>query len=198
MKFLALSIVLSFALLVSSGRPVMGQYYQPRENKIEIVIDKLIKFNESYIDNISASQKVFVNTDVVDFKIKVFNSGNIDLYNITVEDKLPKYLSVLIHPGTYDKANARISWKIEKLEAGETKEYFVKARVSNYNFESEKSQTNFAEAKNDSVYDSDNSSYVIIGKQMPITGSLNLLLGSVFSLTLLGTGIGLRKYSRGY
>jgi uncharacterized repeat protein (TIGR01451 family) len=176
----------------------MAQYYQPGEDKKEIVIDKLIKFNENYIDNVSASQKVFVNGDMVDFKIKIYNSGNIDLYDIAVEDKLPKYLAVLIHPGTYDKTNSKINWNIDKLAAGETREYFVKSRISNYDLVAELDQINFVDAKNDSVYDSDKASYVIGGKQMPVTGSFSLLFGSVLSLTMLGGGIGIRKYSRGY
>lgn len=198
MKYLALSTLLTLALLLNGGRPAMAQYYQPGEDKKEIVIDKLIKFNENYIDNVSASQKVYVNGDMVDFKIKIYNSGNIDLYDIAVEDKLPKYLAVLIHPGTYDKANSKISWNIDKLVAGETREYFVKSRISNYDLAAELDQINFVDAKNDSVYDSDKASYVIGGKQMPVTGSFSLLLGSVLSLTMLGGGIGIRKYSRGY
>jgi uncharacterized repeat protein (TIGR01451 family) len=198
MKYLALSTLLTLALLLSGGRPVMAQYYQPGEENKEIVVDKLIRLNENYIDNISASQKVFVNADIVDFKIKIYNSGNTDLYDIAVEDKLPNYLSVLIHPGTYDKNNSKINWKIDKLAAGETREYFVKSRVSNYNLVAELNQTNFVDAKKDSVYDSDRASYVIGGKQMPVTGSFSLLFGSLLSLTMLGGGIGIRKYSRGY
>jgi len=198
MKYLALSVLLTLALLLNGGRPVMAQYYQPSEDKKEIVIDKLIKFSDNYIDNVSASQKVFVNGDMVDFKIKIYNSGNIDLYDIEVEDKLPKYLSVLIHPGTYDKVNLKINWSIDKLAAGETREYFVKSRVSNYNLVAEFDQINFVDAKNDSVYDSDKATYVIGGKQMPVTGSFSLILGSVLSLTMLGGGIGFRKYARGY
>ena len=198
MKYLALSVLLSLSWLLTSGRPVMAQYYQTNEDKKEIVIDKLIKFSENYIDNVSASQKVFVNGDMVDFKIKIYNSGKIDLYDVAVEDKLPKYLAVLIHPGSYNKVDSKINWTIDKLAAGETREYFVKSRISNYDLVSQLDQINFVDAKNDSVYDSDKASYVIGGKQMPVTGSFSLLLGSVLSLTMLGGGIGIRKYSRGY
>jgi uncharacterized repeat protein (TIGR01451 family) len=198
MKFLAISTLLTLALLLSGGRPVAAQYYQPGEDKYELVIDKLIKFNDNFIDNVSASQKVFVNGESVDFKIKIYNSGNIDLYDIQVEDKLPKYLSVMYHPGSLDKANFKITWTIDKLVAGETKEYFIKARVSDYSLMTEIDQINFVDAKNNSVYDSDKAAYVIGGKQMPVTGSFSLLFGSVLSLTMLGGGIGFRKYSRGY
>lgn len=198
MKFLALSTLLALSFLLSGGNTVAAQYYQPSEDKKEVVVDKLIKFNENYIDNISASQKVFVNGESIDFKIKIYNSGNVDLFNITVEDKLPKYLAVLIHPGTYDKTSSKISWKIDKLVAGETKEYYVKSRISNYELAAELDQINFVDAKNDMVYDSDKATYVIGGKQMPVTGSLSLIIGSVLSLTMLGGGIGFRKYSRGY
>jgi len=191
-------LLVALLALGGSVSPVMAQYYQPSENKKEIVLDKQIELVDNYVDNIAASQKVFVDREVVNFRILITNSGNERLENLSVIDYLPSELELIFYPGTYNQSDNSIRWIIDGLNEGESKEYFIRARITDINYNYEVKKSNYAEVKNEVVFDSDRAAYFVMGKRMPVTGANPLVIGTVFGILSLSSGMVLRKKARGY
>ncbi len=182
----------------------MAQYYSQSENKPKIVIDKKVRpiTDKNFYDNISAEQLIFKDGDTVEFKILVENSGNQTLTNVSLVDILPNYLNLLFFPGIYNKTSNTINNQIGTLEPGQTKEYFIRAKIANLPTSSVSNkklqQINKTKVQNDLVSDYDEAKYFVELKSIPTTGSSNIVFETVLVLGMVSVSIFLRKVSRGY
>jgi len=196
MKKIILTLALLTALVFPSG--VLADAYSQGEVNYNISIDKKIRpINDSnFYDNIGQDQKVFVNDDVIDYRIVVENTGKDILYDLVVTDYFPVVNQIILAPGEINKTNRQITWKIEKLNAGESKTFTVRAKVVNSS--TWKSQTNVVEVKNNNVYDKDTATFYLNGKVIPVTGNADLVVKSGIVLSLSVIALALRKVARGY
>jgi len=196
MKKIILTLALLTALVFPSG--VLADAYSQGEVDYNISIDKKIRpINDSnFYDNIGQDQKVFVNDDVIDYRIVVENTGKDILYDLVVTDYFPVVNQIILAPGEINKTNRQITWKIEKLNAGESKTFTVRAKVVNSS--TWKSQTNVVEVKNNNVYDKDTATFYLNGKVIPVTGNADLVVKSGIVLSLSVLALALRKVARGY
>jgi len=204
-KSIALFLVLvAMAVLFSSIFSIKANatsYYSSDDEKT-ISIDKKIRTikNTEYKDNISASEKIFYENDLVEFKIVVENTGDGVLKNIKVVDYLPPFLKLVFYPGSFDKTNNKVEWTIDELNAGHSQEFLIRAKISDSkNVRTLTKETNVAKVCVDEICDKDDAVYYIgNGVAIPDTGNTDLILKTIVVLTLVGSGIAFRKYARGY
>lgn len=179
---------------------VYGQSYSQGE-KVKLSIDKKIRSvgSTQYFDNIEASNKTFYENDLIEFQIKIENISDEVVYNIKAEDILPKYLTLIFYPGTFNNDQYIIEWNIDKLEAGESKTYLIRAKIN----DSEKlnaltKQTNKVESCGGGSCDQDYASYFIGKTTVPATGASDIALKTILVISTAATGFYFRKLARGY
>lgn len=193
-----------FSLLLILGlwlpKVCLGQYYGGQEeNGSGLIVDKKIRSVDwsEYRDNVDVSNRVFAEGDGLEFKITVQNNGFVDLKNVVVTDMLPKYLCLVFSPAKLE--NGSLTWMIDKLEAGESRSYLIRARVcgTSKNLANEK-LTNQVEVKTEELNDKDFASYFVGKRTTPSTGSVVMVWQSLAVLmTISGAWVG-RKVARGY
>lgn len=205
-KIIISFIVAATAILVLSlisPSKVGAQYYNQGEVKKSILIDKKIRniTENKFFDNIDATQKTFYEGDILEFSIKVENTGNETLTDIKSRDILPKYLDLIFYPGEYKKEENTIEWSIDKLDPGQNKSYLIRARVKNTSSLETKETvklTNIAESSANDIFDKDNASYFVGGKSIPATGDNTLIIKTISITLVCASGLFLRKLARGY
>lgn len=171
------------------------------DNRKEISIDKQLRSidDKNFVDNIASSVRVFYQGDVIEFKVRVENTGNGVLKNIKVTDNLPPFLSLIFFPGTYDKTNNKIEWTIDELNGGHSQEFLIRAKIDNAKeVMTLTKETNDALVRVDELGDKDSASYFIGGISIPNTGTSELLIKTAIVISLGLGGFALRKIVRGY
>lgn len=197
-------IVAAMAILFSSLFSVKAEatsYYSSDDEKTISIDKKLREVGDAeYVNNISASEKVFYENDTVEFKITVENTGDGVLKNIKVVDYLPPFLKLIFYPGTYNSTDNKVEWTIDELNAGHSQEFLIRAKINDSkNVKTLTKETNFAKVCVDEICDKDDAQYYIgNGVAIPNTGNTDLIFKTILVLTLVGSGIAFRKYSRGY
>jgi hypothetical protein len=196
MKKIILSLFMLTALVFPSR--VFADAYSQGEVKYQVSIDKKIRpINDSnFYDNIGRDQKIFVSGDVMDFNILVENTGKDILNDLVVKDFYPVVNQIILAPGEIDKVNRQITWKIDTLAVGETRNFTLRAKVATNSAST--SQTNVAQVSNNNVYDRDTATFYVAAKTSPSTGSNDLLIKSGIVLSLSLAALALRKVARGY
>lgn len=196
MKKLILSLMFLIALVFPSG--AFADAYSQGEVNYQVSIDKKIRpiDDNNFYDNIGRDQKIFVNGDLMDFNILVENTGKDILYNLVIKDFYPVVNQIILAPGEINRINRQISWKIDTLAVGETRNFTLRAKVINVN--SSMSQTNVVQVCNNDVCDRDTATFYVAGKSTPNTGADDLLIKSGITLTMLFSALALRKLARGY
>jgi hypothetical protein len=126
----------------------------------------------------------------------VENTGKDILNNLIVKDYYPIVNQIILAPGEINRINRQVTWTIDTLGAGETRNFTLRAKVATVG--ASMSQTNVATVSNNNVYDRDTATFYVGGKNSPNTGSNDLLIGSVIALTLALSALTLRKLARGY
>ncbi|HNZ84300.1 MAG TPA: hypothetical protein PKZ29_00150 [Candidatus Woesebacteria bacterium] len=207
---LALAMAAIMAGSLVSPALVKADSYTSVDNRKTLSIDKKIRyiFSANYVDNISSSTKVFTQGDIVEFKIKVTNTGTTNMRNIKVTDQLPPFLKLIFFPGSYNKTDNKVEWTIDELNAGHSQEFLIRAKIDQATeVKTLTKETNVAIAKVDEISEKDDAVYYIgspsaqtKGGQIivPETGNVGLIFqtGGVISLGL--AGLALRKKIRGY
>lgn len=184
------------ALVFPSG--VLADSYSQGEVDYQVSIDKKIRpiDDNNFYDNIGRDQKIFVGDDLMDFNILVENTGKDILYNLIVKDFYPVVNQIILAPGEIDRINRQVSWKIDTLAVGETRNFTLRAKVKNIS--SSMSQTNVATVCSNDVCDRDTATFYVATKTSPNTGSNDLALKTGIALTLSLAALALRKLARGY
>jgi uncharacterized repeat protein (TIGR01451 family)/LPXTG-motif cell wall-anchored protein len=214
MKNKILIAVLTVLSLFAVLRPIAveADSYSNTDNRKTLSIDKKIRsFSwDYYIDNVSSATKVFYNGNIIEFKIKVTNTGTTNMRNIKVTDKLPPFLKLVFFPGTYNSTDNQVEWTIDELNAGHSQEFLVRAKIDQANEVYTLTQeTNVAIASVDEISEKDDAIYYIKAGQvytveppktivLPETGSMSLVLETVGAIGVAISGFALRKKVRGY
>jgi len=189
---------------IFSSKAVLAQNYSQNSGGPSIVVDKKVRpiSDTNFYDNINPNVKVFNNGDQIEFKITVSNNSNQVLYNIELKDILPKYLSLLFYPGVFNKTDNVVFTDIDQLNIGESRDYFIRANVSNVPTTTlamlNVLQINKACASNNLVSDCDQAEYFISAKNVPATGADDLGIKTAMVLLVSISAVGLRKLARGY
>ncbi|MBP6989288.1 hypothetical protein KBB48_00755 [Candidatus Shapirobacteria bacterium] len=196
MKNFILGLSLLLGLLFPTA--VLADSYSQGEVNYSVLIDKKIRpiDDNKYYDNIGKDQKIFVTGDVMDFSILVENTGKDILRDLIVKDFYPVVNQIILGPGEIDKLNRQITWKIDTLAVGETRNYTIRAKVATDS--SSMSQTNVVQVSNNNVYDKDTATFFVNKKTTPSTGSNDLFIKSGLTMIMSLAALGLRKIARGY
>jgi uncharacterized repeat protein (TIGR01451 family) len=204
-------LIISFltALIFALGTKVVSarcvQQYGGGETcyEGELRLDKVVKNPSSgtYVDNLFSSDPNFSADQEVWFKLNVKNTGSDDLNDVEVKDKFPSYILFVSGPGSWNDSDKTLTWKIDHLSPGESKDYEIKGQIVGENSLPTDSGTycvtNYGEAKKDDKSASDTSQLCISKKvlgitYMPKTGA-NLYLIISLLLVTFSFGIIFRK-----
>ena len=195
-------VIAALAVLFSSLFPIKAGAvdYSNEDHRKELLIDKKLRsiHDSEYKDNISSSERVFFEGDVIEFKIKVENTGTGILKNIKVTDNLPPFLKLIFNPGSVN--SNKVEWTIDELKAGESKDYLIRAKIDkSKDVKTLTKETNVTEVRVDELGDRDDASYFIgDGVSIPNTGDAGLLIKTGIVLSSAIGGFLLRKRARGY
>ena len=182
------------------GEPVYGGgVISPREG--DFLVDKAVKnpATDEFVDHLGPTDPKYRPLDIVVFQIKVNNPGTQDIAAIEAVDSLPEFIDFMTGPGEFDPDSRKLTFTVEGLSAGETKEFEIKARVSHESLLPEEKSVlcpvNVVDASFADKTDHDESQFCLekemVIPQVPEAGTPGLilpLLGSVFS-----AGLFLRK-----
>lgn len=205
-KGLLLATTLATLVVGSSLNPVKvkADSYSNEDNRTTLSIDKKLRSIDSsdYVDNISSSTKVFVQNDVIEFKVKVTNTGTTNMKNIKVTDELPPFLKLIFFPGAYNSSLNKLEWNIEELGPGSSKDFLIRAKIDKAeNIKTLAKETNVAKASIDNINERDDATYYIGTKSgviVPETGNPALVFETIGVITAGISGLALRKKIRGY
>ncbi len=127
-------------VLADSGQ--YGQYgqYGGTPSTQSIVIDKLVAkpggtqtkggvVSYEYVDNLSPADVRYSPGGQVLFRLKVKNTSNTTLSNVTVKDFVPNYIDPVEGPGTFDATNRTITFDAGSFAADEEKTYQLKMQL---------------------------------------------------------------------
>lgn len=167
----------------------------------EVIIDKMVKNPATgvFVDQLSPIDPKYRPLNIAVFKITVKNPSDSDVNTATVVDSLPEFVDYMSGPGEYDADSRRLSFTVDNLKAGESRDFEIKVRISHQSLLPEEKNVicpvNVVEAKIGDYSDQDQSQFCIekemVVPQVPEAGAptfLITLLGSLFS-----TGLFLRK-----
>lgn len=212
------ALLFTAIMAIVSTADAAGQYgpYGGGEQSANIMVDKLVAvptdnkggITYTYVDNLSRNDYKFKSGNYIWFKIKVQNTSNKTLENVTLEDTFPQYLEVFPNGYIYDAQTRKLTLNLGTLKAGETKEVTLKARVLPQNqLPADKGLfciVNTVKAWSGNVADSDNAQLCIekqvIGtttppKEIPKTGAeLPLMLSLSGAIGFIGTK--LRRFGK--
>jgi hypothetical protein len=205
----ALAISLSFLSLVSliAAKPVLvkAQYGNGEEER-QVVIDKKVKpvNSEQWYDNLPQVNTAFAPENLVDFKIILKNSGDVDLENLNIIDNLPDYVKPIFNPGEYKEDEKKITWTIEKITTGETQEFNIRVQIEKAENISQTQPfclvNKTSVQKDGQELDNDTAQFCIepriLAETFPETG-FNLIFGTIVALATVATGVLIRKIGRG-
>lgn len=155
-KFSSFIFQISFLLVLCSmlyALPVNAQYgqygaygsYGGSSIVDSILVDKMVgtasgtstkgdKTEINYVDNLTTNDNRFSPESEINFKVKVKNTSNRKLSNITVKDTLPSFVEPIENNGgNYDKNNRVILFNTGELAVGEEKTYIVRVKIVSQN-----------------------------------------------------------------
>jgi len=200
-KFLYIMAITFFVGLAMIAKPkeIMAQYYSQGTVNKSISIDKRVRdmSDTNFYDNIDSNVKTFYVGDNLEFSIEVENNGGETISDITVNDILPKNLSLMIYPGTYNSIDNVVSWKIDGLKAGEKKSFMIRTKVIKQD-DYCGVVTNKAQVGGEGLGDQDTASFYIGCASIPKTGDPTVLINTLFGLGTVISAFGIRKFARGY
>lgn len=195
---IALVAVTGWLMLVT---PEAGlAQYQGEVSSGQVLVDKKVRslVGNLVADNLDKSQKVFIEGETIEFIVDVENTSRMTLKNIAITDRLPAYLKLVFYPGTYDVDKGIITWEIEELTSGEKKQFTIRAIITGvpnwHDYNSPKIMENVVTSLNDG----DSSKYYVAAKTVPGTGDQELWVKTGVVILMGLSGLGLRKYARGY
>lgn len=196
-----------YYLLATNSYAQYGQYGGPGPS-LSILIDKMVGKPTSvtkggttevdYVDNLSPSDPRFNPGQEVFFRLKVKNTSNTTLTNVTVKDIVPLYLEPVEGPGTYDANSRAITFDAGDFTADQEKVYILKMRIlAQDQLPADKGLfclVNKAQAYDGGVSDEDTAQFcvekqVLAVQKVPSAGpEMGILL---FSGEMIALGVGL-------
>lgn len=193
---LILSLLLTLFLFVISVSIAKAGYGEVTPPTPKIMVEKWVwnPGSNSFVENLSVNQFLFLPDQEVAFKVEVKNTGNKDLDNVEVNDRLPNEVIFVSGPGDYNPDKHTLTFKIDKLSVNESKAYELKAKIKSADSLPSNvfCTSNLAEVRADNMVSQDTTSFCaqkkVLGvvKELPKTGpgSLVMMLG----LTIISSG----------
>lgn len=83
----------------------------------------------AYVDNFATTNDRFHSGDDVCFQVRIKNTSNEALNNVTVTDTVPSYVEPVDGPGTYNKDNRTVTFTPGSFAVDEEKIYYMRMRV---------------------------------------------------------------------
>ena len=159
----------------------------------DLLINKQVQnpINGNFVENLNSADPTFSPGANVLFQLTIQNVSGQTFDPVVVKDVLPSYLTFVSGPGTYDAPSRTLTFTLNNVIAGETRNVQVMAKVlpTTVSFVC---VNNYAEARADSVgrFDSDTAQFcigtnVLGATTLPVAGYNDLFLLLPF------TGIGL-------
>lgn len=177
-KLASFLTVLSLYFVASTS--INAQYgpYQPPTTTLSILVNKLVAnpvvltdgtIRLDYVDNLGTGDHRFKAGEDVWFQVKVKNTSNTILTNVTVKDFLPPYIETVEGPGSFDSGSNTITINAGDFAVNEEKVYVFKMRVKSQNNlpDNVTCVTNKSQAFNDKVSDDDTAQLCI---EKPVLG----------------------------
>jgi uncharacterized repeat protein (TIGR01451 family) len=141
MKYLVLSVFLSlfatspvFAQTPTSGptdtcQPIFGGGSTCSKSD-NLLINKSMKSptSDTYVDSLDPNTTFSPNQDVT-FRISMTNNNNSALSKLTITDFFPAFVTFTKGPGIFDTDKRTLTINEDKLNANETKNYVISARI---------------------------------------------------------------------
>ncbi len=208
-KTIALTVI-GFGLLLSTLAPrVMAQNCttsyggQTTCTPAQIVIVKEVQnpITGAFVKNLSTTDATFSPDGNVLFRLTIKNTGSSTLDPVTVKDIFPKYLTFASGPGTYDASSKTLTFILNNLLSGESRQVQVMAKIdplssfpSGQNFFCEVNDS-LAQASGLSAEDTAQlciQTNVLGATTLPVAGTNDWMLILPF-LALAGTGLVLAK-----
>jgi len=201
--FAYLFVVLLFLFFTLPVRGQYGQYGAPAPSQ-SILIEKTVSKpgSSDFVDNLSPSDPRFAPGQQITFRLKVKNTSNINLTNVTVKDFVPDFLQPVSGPGSFDSGSRSISFSAGDFAVNEEKTFFLTMKVvAQDQLPADKGiicEINKAQAFTDQVSDEDTAQFCIekqvVGvTQVPTAGPELGLAILTFDAAILGAGFWLRK-----
>lgn len=208
LTIVALLLISTTSVSADSG---YGQYGGPSEKGI-VIVDKFVAMPRStkggvvydYVDNLGPQNYKFGPESYIFFKLKVRNTSDSTVRDITVTDTFPSFLEIFEDTGKLDKNARKVTISISELKKGEEKEFTLKARVLPQNkLPQDKGLfclTNQANLTSPLGTDADTAQFCIekqvLGTQeVPSAGAEFSLAVTALSSALGALGLKLRKYN---
>lgn len=161
-----------------------------------LFIDKKIQnpTTGEFVETLNANEANFLIGQEINFKIEVKNTGNVELKNINIQDRLPTFTEFVSGPGKLDTGTNILSWVIGNLKPGESQFFDLKVKIKSDKGLPQKGMTcltNFAEADTDKLSAQDMAGFCIqtqiLGQatELPQTGvgeTATLVMASFLTL----------------
>lgn len=205
-KSIVLSLISGIILFAGATSPIFADYCTTQYGGTEtcrpsdLLINKQVQNPVSgiFVENLNTGDPTFLPGSNVLFQLTIQNVSGQTFNPVVVKDVLPTYLTFVSGPGTYDESNRTLTFSLENLIAGETRNIQIMAKVlpTSASFVC---MNNYAEARADIVgrFDSDTAQFcikttVLGATTLPVAGYNDLVLLLPFAGLGL-TGIALLK-----
>lgn len=207
---LGLALTLVGQAQASGNNCAVGMYGEKVGSCTKITLDKKVQKpgSKDFVDGLSALDPKYHTNDTVNFQIVVQNVGPEKIKDATVTDSLPNFVTFVSGPGSYDKTNNKLTFKIAALEVEEAQTFYVATKVvDNISFGSNSLMCvpNYAKVTESNGANSDDIAQFCIErvlqvyppqpiKKAPPTGPEAMAIPALFSMA--GAGMYLRKKFR--
>lgn len=131
-SFILISSLVTANQVKASGGcvPVYGGGVEcPRAGQVLIDKKVLNPATNQFVDNLTPADPKYRPEQIVTFRLIVKNSGDQTLDTITVSDNIPQFVEYVPDFGSYDPNTKTVSFTVNNLTAGETRQFDLKARV---------------------------------------------------------------------
>lgn len=159
-------LVPTTSILADGTNPTCPSIYGVACPSGQLSLDKKIQNpkNGEWVETLNANDITFISNQEVSFRVEVKNTGSTNLTNVSVKDQLPDFVIFTSGTGSFDTNTKTLSWTIDNLNAGEFKQFFIKAKVKS---QSELPQatitclTNFSQASKDNLQAQDTAGFCL-------------------------------------
>ncbi len=99
-------------------------------NPQDVTINKEVKNKDNvFVENLTATDTTFAPETEVHFRLTIKNASGETFKTVEVKDILPAYLTFVAGPGNYDSATRTLTFTLDNMTAGESRQVEVVAKV---------------------------------------------------------------------
>jgi len=187
-------LVLIFFLLTPSVT-LADYFYGGPQAANQILVEKFVKDpgTGNFVNNLGPTDNKFSADQEIVFNLKVKNTGDQNLSNVSVRDIFPQFSDWVSGPdgASWDGGTKTLTFNVGNLTIGETKDFQVKGKITTReNLPSDKSLvcvSNFASVQADNVSDTATSGFCIQNaRELPATGPSTLPIIGIGLIGVLG------------